>query len=263
MILISILSIIVVVILLIFILSPSLSPLPSIMDTDEDGYADSNDAFPDDPLEWEDSDSDGVGDNSDAFPNDPDEQVDSDSDGVGDNSDAFPNDPNEQFDTDSDGIGNNADFYDYGNGHIKVSIISYQGDGSADLWNSPGDPFFILNVDTNLQISYWMGYFSGFEIKEQSPVFMDTETLNWPYNFTVDIPDDIKTIQFMIEVWDWDVTGGNWIDYSPESGPTQEFKVIVHTVYEPFSGTWSYDGKVDLREEEDCELSYSISVIGG
>ena len=41
------------------------------VDTDGDGVADAQDAFPNDPAETMDSDGDGVGDNADAFPNDP------------------------------------------------------------------------------------------------------------------------------------------------------------------------------------------------
>jgi hypothetical protein len=38
------------------------------VDSDGDGVLDDDDAFPDDPLEWEDTDGDGVGDNADEFP---------------------------------------------------------------------------------------------------------------------------------------------------------------------------------------------------
>jgi CxxC motif-containing protein (DUF1111 family)/predicted lipoprotein with Yx(FWY)xxD motif len=56
-----------------------------------------------------DSDNDGVADTDDAFPNDASETLDSDSDGVGNNADAFPNDPNETVDLNNNGIGDNAD----------------------------------------------------------------------------------------------------------------------------------------------------------
>jgi CxxC motif-containing protein (DUF1111 family)/predicted lipoprotein with Yx(FWY)xxD motif len=56
-----------------------------------------------------DSDNDGVADADDAFPNDASETIDSDNDGVGDNADAFPNDPNETEDLNNNGIGDNAD----------------------------------------------------------------------------------------------------------------------------------------------------------
>jgi len=79
------------------------------IDSDDDGYLDINDAFPNDAGEWMDTDGDGVGDNADAFPNDANETVDSDGDGVGDNSDAFPTDADESVDTDGDGVGDNAD----------------------------------------------------------------------------------------------------------------------------------------------------------
>lgn len=82
-----------------------------IVDSDNDGVADADDAFPDDPTEWADSDGDGVGDNADAFPSDSGETADSDGDGAGDNSDAFPNDASETVDSDGDGVGNNADAF--------------------------------------------------------------------------------------------------------------------------------------------------------
>ena len=56
-----------------------------------------------------DTDGDGVADDDDAFPNDANETTDSDGDGVGDNADAFPNDANETMDSDGDGVGDNAD----------------------------------------------------------------------------------------------------------------------------------------------------------
>jgi hypothetical protein len=68
------------------------------IDTDDDGYPDDMDDFPDEPTQWLDSDGDNYGDNPegfepDAFPNDPNEWLDSDGDNYGDNSDEFPNDP--------------------------------------------------------------------------------------------------------------------------------------------------------------------------
>lgn len=90
-------------------LSPDYSWDSSVRDTDGDGYADANDAFPDEPTEWFDSDDDGTGDNSDEFLDDASEQTDTDDDGVGDNSDEFPEDPEESTDSDDDGVGDNED----------------------------------------------------------------------------------------------------------------------------------------------------------
>jgi hypothetical protein len=64
-----------------------------VVDSDGDGVADADDAFPNDASETADSDNDGVGDNADVFPNDASETADSDNDGVGDNADFAPNDP--------------------------------------------------------------------------------------------------------------------------------------------------------------------------
>jgi hypothetical protein len=74
-------------------------------DTDGDGVADSEDAFPNDINESKDSDNDGVGNNADP---------DDDNDGYSDDEDAFPEDPTEWLDTDGDGIGDNADTGDGG-----------------------------------------------------------------------------------------------------------------------------------------------------
>ena len=76
-------------------------------DTDEDGYPDWTDAFPEDPNEWFDSDRDGVGNNADACPNDA--LDDTDGDGVCADLDAFPYDADETLDSDNDGIGDNSD----------------------------------------------------------------------------------------------------------------------------------------------------------
>ena len=51
------------------------------------------------PTRWSDSDEDGIADEDDDFANDPTQSLDSDNDGYGDNAngtspDAFPNDPN-------------------------------------------------------------------------------------------------------------------------------------------------------------------------
>lgn len=49
-------------------MSPEHTWNASIRDSDGDGFADSEDVFPENSLEWSDSDSDGVGDNADLLP---------------------------------------------------------------------------------------------------------------------------------------------------------------------------------------------------
>ena len=84
---------------------PAFAGLP---DSDNDGLVDLVDND-DNAGETLDSDGDGVADNNDAFPDDASESLDSDDDGVGDNSDAFPDDATESLDSDGDDIGDNAD----------------------------------------------------------------------------------------------------------------------------------------------------------
>jgi hypothetical protein len=80
-------------------------------DSDGDGLADAEDAFPLDPTETTDTDGDGAGDVAD---------TDDDEDGVPDVSDPFPLDDSETADTDGDGIGDNADADDDGDGVADV-----------------------------------------------------------------------------------------------------------------------------------------------
>ncbi len=128
-------------------------------DNDNDGVADTEDAFPFDPTESVDTDGDGIGNNADtdddgdgqsdadeiacgsnplaagskAPDNDGDNSPDcvdpdDDNDGVLDGSDAFPFDPNESVDTDGDGIGNSADTDDDGDGQSDVNEIACGSD---------------------------------------------------------------------------------------------------------------------------------------
>ena len=106
----------------------SYMPGADVVDTDNDGVSDSNDAFPNDASETLDSDNDGVGNNSDAFPNDASETLDSDNDGVGNNSDAFPNDASETLDSDNDGVGNNADAFP----NDPAETVDANGNGIGD-----------------------------------------------------------------------------------------------------------------------------------
>ena len=76
-------------------------------DDDGDGVADGEDAFPLHAGEWVDTDGDDTGDNADG---------DDDGDGVADGEDAFPLHAGEWVDTDGDETGDNADTDDDGDG---------------------------------------------------------------------------------------------------------------------------------------------------
>lgn len=112
-------------------------------DSDGDGVADIDDAFPLDSSETLDSDGDGVGNRAD---------VDDDGDGVEDTHDAFPLDASETVDTDSDSIGNNSDPDDDGDG------VSDQDDAfplDKDRWRLDRIcELMELNRDLSLQQQY-------------------------------------------------------------------------------------------------------------
>ena len=229
------------------------------VDTDSDGYPDAwntgktqsdsptgliLDAFPNDPTETKDTDGDKVGDSKDKFPNDSTEWDDSDNDGVGNNKDAFPNDPTETKDTDKDGVGDNADIYDNGNGGIKISIVSYKGDGGSDEAGDY-DIYFVIKLDTNGDDVYD-------EIKT-STTTNNVNSLSNPYAITKDIADGAKKIKFTICVYDADDwSADDVVDYTPDAGIAYE-----HTVYPPFTDSWKDDG----NSTPGCTLQYKIEVV--
>jgi len=97
--------------------SSSTTTTPSIdTDSDGDGFKDSEDAFPTDPLEWEDTDGDSIGNNSD---------TDDDNDGFSDDIEIINNsDPLDinsiPIDIDGDGLINPEDLDDDGDGFSDV-----------------------------------------------------------------------------------------------------------------------------------------------
>lgn len=112
-------------------------------DTDKDGVADVDDAFPENKLEWLDYDGDNVGDNSDIFPEDKTEWLDSDGDGVGDNSDALKDDKLEWLDSDGDGFGDNSDAFK----DDKLEWADLDGDDVGDNSDPDIDGDGIANED--------------------------------------------------------------------------------------------------------------------
>ena len=140
-------SILVIVSLLVVILSPSLSPIQSIKDSDGDGYSDDVDVFDSNPREWSDSDGDGLGDNQDDCPMEYGDSTtdrigcqDRDSDGYSDQNDSFPLDSTEWLDSDEDGWGDNQDdcIQEYGFSYLDLNGCL---DTDADGWSDSGDPF--------------------------------------------------------------------------------------------------------------------------
>ena len=140
-------SFLVIVSLLVVILSPSLSPIQSIKDSDGDGYSDDVDVFDSNPREWSDSDGDGLGDNQDDCPMEYGDSTtdrigcqDRDSDGYSDQNDSFPLDQTEWLDSDEDGWGDNQDdcIQEYGFSYLDLNGCL---DTDSDGWSNSGDPF--------------------------------------------------------------------------------------------------------------------------
>ena len=117
-------------------------------DDDNDGVADADDLFPFDDSEWSDTDGDGVGDNADAFPADRFETLDTDGDGVGDNADRFPDDSTEWVDTDNDGVGNNADAFPFD----TRDWLDTDGDGTGDSQDTDDDNDGVADVNDHLPL---------------------------------------------------------------------------------------------------------------
>ncbi len=138
-------------------------------DSDNDGWADSEDSFTNDSSQWHDVDGDGYGDNSggtspDSCPtiagNSTEGGVlgclDSDGDGWADSIDDLPSEPTQHADQDGDGYGDNSAGIDaddcvvtFGNSTIdRLGCVDSDGDGYSDLNDDfPLDPTRHLDTD--------------------------------------------------------------------------------------------------------------------
>lgn len=133
---------------------------------------------------------------------------------------------------------------------IEMSIDFYRGDESGDEWLTEMDPYFIIKIDTDNDGDWDETYTSS--------VFWDDIIIYYPYSVEIDIEDGQQSIRFLIMVYDDDDFGSDQIiDYYPTSSYW-----YTHTVYAPYSESWSYDGSDDgTTDQMDCELDYSISIV--
>jgi len=203
---------------------------PDYIDSDSDGFVDSNDDFPHDNSEQKDSDGDGVGDNSDVFPNDPYEWSDFDNDGIGDNSDEFPFYPNEWIDSDGDGVGDNSDVFP--NDPYEWSDFDNDGIGS----NSDKNPYVDLSIEINIdkfiltnRVDFlrWGQIYIQLIVNNEH-IIIDNNGNPWiirsnneqkiNYHFEYDIPDDINLDYFEIQIIMYDndlITQDDIVDINP------------------------------------------------
>ena len=129
------------------------------LDTDGDGWADSEDFLPNDPTQHADQDGDGYGDNptgNDAdicpitFGNSTIDRlgcVDTDGDGVSDLNDDFPLDPTRNLDTDSDGYDDVED--------DCFEVPGTSTNGSLGCFDADQDTWADVNDSFPLDISQW------------------------------------------------------------------------------------------------------------
>ena len=140
-------------------------------DADEDGWANSEDAYVDDITQWHDIDGDGYGDNSggtnpDACPTVAGNSTegnalgcpDTDGDGWADIIDKLPDEPTQWHDMDGDGYGDNSQGFQpdscpnsYGNSTIdRFGCLDSDGDGYSDLNDDfPADPTRWIDSDND------------------------------------------------------------------------------------------------------------------
>jgi hypothetical protein len=115
--------------------------------------------------------------------------------------------------------------------------------------NTNGDPKFLIKIDANQDGVY--------EFSRTSQTFNEASTLTNPYMVTMDVPDNLQHLRFAIEVYDVDTLGDDVIDYTPSASSTSYYC----DTNAPFSESWSYNGADDSLSENDCQLSYAISVV--
>ena len=224
-------------------------------DTDGDGVADNEDAFPNNASEWRDSDGDTYGNNIDAFPQDPDEWVDTDGDGTGNNADT---------DDDNDGVPDEVDEFPLVDASIEITLIMFTLFDQVDEDEKDGvDPngsqvWIVVHVpDAGEPIRVPV---SGSHIMSVGDVWEINQT------FTVDIPDNRTSWDIEIKCWDDDTKGGNdQIDISPTTERTLRVNLDLRT------GTWtgdvtggSSDGTDDGSgdtDDDDGAIEFNLVVV--
>ena len=173
-------------------------------DSDDDGFVDPADAFPQDPAEWRDTDSDGVGNYADS---------DDDGDGVSDNEDEFPLDPDEWLDRDRDGVGDNAD-KDLAetpiipDEHLRPIV-------ERALGEPPGSEITADDLATLTELEARSGYVSGGYVRDLTGLEFATnlETLSLSNNRVA----DISQVASMSQLSTLELTSNLITDISPIS----------------------------------------------
>jgi CxxC motif-containing protein (DUF1111 family)/predicted lipoprotein with Yx(FWY)xxD motif len=160
-----------------------------------------------------DSDNDGVADIDDAFPHDAGETSDRDNDGIGDNADAFPDDSTETLDLNNNGIGDNADSTNSVvlapiPTELNADVLSIFSDSFTDISGVNFNPAWGQNTSVtvaNGQISYEA-------LNYQGTTFGGPQDVSGYAYFHIDVwPEDSTAFQLFL-INSGAVTGGGPIE---------------------------------------------------
>tara|TARA_B100001564_G_scaffold353275_1_gene361944 strand:- start:86 stop:1522 length:1437 start_codon:yes stop_codon:yes gene_type:complete len=187
-------------------------------DGDNDGSSQGNDAFPDEPSQWEDMDGDGYGDNPNGTNPDACPSVigtstidrfgcpDEDGDGASDESDQWLGDSSQWFDSDMDGYGDNTEGTDgdscplvYGTSNLGTTKGCPDGDG--DGYGDDEDAF-------PEQFSQWSDQDGdGWGDNETSGAYKPD---HWPNDPTRNAGEASMTCTPIDQI---DIVGGGWFNF--------------------------------------------------
>ena len=253
----------------------------SNLDSDNDGYDDNYDAFPNDPNEWKDSDEDGLGDNSDEFPYD--ECATKDMDGDGNMSwDEFTTFMNEEDSIDNETL---QLFYEFftesdwnGDGTLDLEELSYfipmitsfddnpDGIGIEELMymadydengNFSWDEFYEFmyannggdNID-NATWDYWADFFEDSDMDSDGQLNMDELYEFWDRVAGDSDDNDWDLEDFAIEqLWSISLAYTDGVNFTYFLGATQVFDNEFRVAADMAIGNG--DGELNTTEAEN------------
>lgn len=243
-------------------------PDPS-KDSDGDGFPDSEDAFPYDPLEWYDADGDGIGDNADhvpyndtdgdgypdqedAFPNDPQEWQDSNGNGVGDNAEQWP------MDTDGDGFADAVDLYPTEDMSITLNATMIGVQDETDIMDDQAEVYLVVRID---------GQDKG-RLDDAGEAWSctvgSTMAVNDSYRFNVD--DNRRYTNFQVTMVDDDLVSNDIMDIDGTSRAGRTLNVTYDIVTRTWQGNDAggvADGSLDGTagsDDDDGMVQFDLTL---
>jgi hypothetical protein len=207
-------------------------PENSLPDSDNDGYPDAVDVFPNDPSEWYDSDGDGIGDNTDPLFDD----------------------------IDNDGFPDTTDLFKDRDVGILIELISAKVIDRVDNPGNGAQVYFTLTIDGSYKGRIDnSGYVWDVDIGQKFAV-------NGSYQYNID--DTHRYANISISMWDEDfISSDDLIDIDGHSISGRSLDLV----YDLFTGNWTgddstgiADGSLDgtqTSDDGDGMLWYKITTI--